>query len=399
MQQATWLAIIGIYLLGVLTMMGASQIPPLIGDIAGAYGVSHEAVGWSISGFFLAGAFGSVLTGWFADRFGLRITLLIGMVLFVVGDLCAIVGPTMWWFTAGRILAGAGWLSTIVACPALLMGMTTGRRQVQAMSLWSTFAAGGWILGPLLSATVAGSALWRWSFIVHGIVMVFVVLACALLLRPPVRAHQTPVNGQSNMRTVLGQANVWRLSLSYSFQVIAGLGIASIVPIYFSTVHQVSATLGSTLLAASMVLTFISGVGTGVLLSRGVPLGRLIAVISVGAIISGIGMFAPFLGFNLAVASLMLWGLAVGGLIATQLTLLPRVVSDPAQGAAAAGLFNQIGGIFCVIAPALILFVFERGTWREMAGLIVISWVIAIALLPIWGRRLRAVAAGLGQRA
>jgi predicted MFS family arabinose efflux permease len=127
----------------------------------------------------------------------------------------------------------------------------------------------------------------------------------------------------------------------------------------------------------------LGGVVVGHLLVRGLP-GRslFVGIILMGMVAQAL-IYLPASPFLLAIAALIVWLFAFGGISGTTMALLPTLVADPRRSAAASGVVNQAISIFSFLTPSL-YFSFDR--WSAFVGLALAGLAICIFALPI-GRR------------
>ncbi|MDE3110409.1 MAG: MFS transporter, partial [Acidobacteriota bacterium] len=252
-------------------------------------------------------------------------------------------------------------------------------------------------IGLLLAVPFAGTAAWRWTFIVHG--ALFAIAASFGWLLPEIpreateRAAQPRRASWTDFLEIYRQWRPWKLSFSNALLVSIGLGTSTVIPRYFARVHHVSVATTSSILAAGYVPMIFAGIGAGYLLTRGV---RPIAVyigITVAGILSGLLLYAPWTSFSLAMAATFVWLPCTGAAVAVLMALLPTVVRDPARGGAAMGLVGQVMAVGNFFTPPLYLALIPKGNWLAFFALILAGWILSLAFIPAW--RMRTAAASV----
>ncbi len=71
-------------------------------------GLSVEQVMWTQAAYSLSVALFEMPSGYFSDRLGRRLTLIIGMAITIAGYLIMSVSYSFWWFVAAEVLMGLG---------------------------------------------------------------------------------------------------------------------------------------------------------------------------------------------------------------------------------------------------------------------------------------------------
>lgn len=140
------------------------------------------AYGLSFGGLLMLG-------GRLADHFGRRRVFRIGVVIFGVGSLAAVLTPGFTVLVVARFVQGAGAALVAPAALALLGAVYTEPGQRARMSaIWGGVSGIGATAGTLLSGVVVTFVSWRWTFAVPALVAAGVaILTPRLLPAPPPR--------------------------------------------------------------------------------------------------------------------------------------------------------------------------------------------------------------------
>ncbi len=253
-------------------------------------------------------------------------------------------------------------------------------RRGRAMSLWSTYTPVGMSLGLLLSAHFAGTAAWRTGYLIHLVLFVVLLLAGWWLPRSPVVTHAT--HARPGLLSAVTQAGPVRLSLTFSALLMMGFGMSTVFPDWFALQHQVSVGAAAGILAMANLAMIPGGLATGWLLARGSRDTTVLATLMVLAVAVSLPLFMPGHDQLLRIVAMLVWLLAQGAAIAVVTAALPRVVANPAQGAAAAGLLSQIAAITTFITPLIWRPILGRGNWLQFLLVVAVSAAAALALFP-----------------
>src|SRR5215204_1183958 len=122
-----------------------------------------EDMPWVVTAYLLASTAVTPLYGKFSDSHGRRITLLIGIVTFIVGSLACALAPTMFLLIAARLVQGLGGglislAQTIIA--DIVAPKERGRYQVYIASVFVSAS----LLGPVLGGFFAEHLHWSVIF-------------------------------------------------------------------------------------------------------------------------------------------------------------------------------------------------------------------------------------------
>jgi EmrB/QacA subfamily drug resistance transporter len=141
-----------------------------------------HTIQWVATGYLLALAVVTPLSGWVTERFGSKPTWITCIVLFAVGSsLCALASSASE-LIAFRVLQGLGG-GMLVPVGFTLVAQSAGpQRMGRALSLVGVPILLGPILGPVIGGLIIDQASWRWIFLVNvPIAIVAVGLAATLL--------------------------------------------------------------------------------------------------------------------------------------------------------------------------------------------------------------------------
>jgi predicted MFS family arabinose efflux permease len=376
-----------VYALSVFAMATVGAVVPFMARYATELSVSKSAIGLAIALFSVPTALLATIGGGIVDRVGLRPSLIASAVLMIGGDVIAYGATSVAALYAGMLLSGAGYGIVAVGAPAMLMASTEGKARTRAMSFWSTYAPTGFAVGLLIAAPFADGMHWREVQLFHAGLLV-AAMVFALITLPSVKdiaslqeREPTSIRG---LLAVCRDIRLLRLALAAAIPNAISYGTSLVTPSYFADVHHVSlAASASSVAFAKIFAMMLGGVVVGHLLVRGLPGRSLFVGIILMGMVAQTLIYLPASPFLLAIAALIVWLFAFGGISGTTMALLPTLVADPRRSAAASGVVNQAISIFSFLTPSL-YFSFDR--WSAFVGLALAGLAICIFALPI-GRR------------
>ena len=382
--QPLWPAVL-VVLAGIVAAMHVGKVAPAIPILRAQLDVSLVQAGWLLSLSQMAGMLTAVFVGMFADGFGLRRSVLWGLVL--LGLLSGLAGLT----TSApqlllmRAIEGAAILMVIVPAPALLRSLVDPDRLSTAMGFWGTFMPTGTatalLLGPALMAHF-GWATWWETLGAIALLMALLfnmgVPRVAVAVAVAVAGARPPAANLQRLRLVWRTPQVWRVALAFACYSGQWLVIIGFLPTLLQT-GGMSAGLAGTIAAIASAVNIVGNIAGGRLLQKGVPsqrvLGIAFATMAAGAfVVFGTPSDTPLIVKLVAV--LMFSG--VGGMIPGSLfSLAVRAAPTEDTASTALGWTTQMSllGQFSMppIAAALAT---ARGSWG-------LTWVVTVSLCLI----------------
>lgn len=157
-----------------LTALSIDIMLPSLPQIGAAFGVGHANETQQIITSYMVGlAAGQLVWGPLSDRFGRKLLLLLGLLVFVLGSLACLLAPTFGVMLAARVVQGFGGASARVISIAIVRDLFAGRQMARVMSTVMMVFIAVPILAPSLGQGLAHIGSWRWTF--------YVLLAAGLI--------------------------------------------------------------------------------------------------------------------------------------------------------------------------------------------------------------------------
>ncbi len=160
-QVITYLAFAGI-----LLALGIDIALPAYDDIAPAVGLESESprITLIITVYFFGMAFGQLLWGPLADRFGRMFAMSASVGLYVVAALLSTFAPNFELLLAARALWGVGAAGPAGLRAAIARDLYSGNQMARVMSMVMAIFMAGPILSPLVGEVILLVASWQWVF-------------------------------------------------------------------------------------------------------------------------------------------------------------------------------------------------------------------------------------------
>lgn len=140
------------------------------------FGTSLADAQWVLSIYVLALGVTTPVSGFLADRFGIKRMYLIGLSIFVVGSFLCGLAPSLGWLIVARALQGFGGGIAQPLGPAQLYRAFPPKEQGTALGFFGIALVFAPALGPILGGWLVDINLWRLIFFINipiGILGVF----------------------------------------------------------------------------------------------------------------------------------------------------------------------------------------------------------------------------------
>lgn len=181
---------------------------PVLPQIAEHYGVLPGTAQLTVTSYLVSFAFGVLLSGPLADRFGRRPVLIGGVALSGMAALLCYFAPTMGWFVAARVVQGAAGGFGITVSRACVGDLFEERALARMYAILTMALVLGTALAPWFGGLIARFAGWQSGFLGLGVGAAVIATACAAWL-PETRSRNANAHSFSTLwresRALLGQ--------------------------------------------------------------------------------------------------------------------------------------------------------------------------------------------------
>jgi MFS transporter, CP family, cyanate transporter len=372
-----------VILAGVSVALHVGKLPPAVPVLQQAMGISLMQAGFLLSLVQLAGMTLGLVVGLAADGWGLRRSMLTG--LLVLSAASALGG---WARGASDLLVlraveGLGFLLASMPAPSLIRRLVEPARMSRMLGLWGAYMPLGTALallvGPLVMATV-GWPGWWW-----GLAVLSLAMAVWLVVAVPPDSAGTSVGASPatapapvgavpawamRLRETLTSRGPWLVALSFAMYSGQWLAVIGFLPAVYAAAGVSGAATG-VLTALAAAVNMVGNIASGRLLQRGVSARALLlagfCVMGLGAVVAFAGSAPAGSGVPPAVryAAVLLFS-AVGGLIpGTLFSLAVRLAPSDRTVSTTVGWMQQWSSIGQFAGPPLVAWMAgAAGGWQ-----------------------------------
>jgi DHA1 family bicyclomycin/chloramphenicol resistance-like MFS transporter len=241
---------------------------PLMGT---ALHADNGLIELTISGYLVGFSLGQLFWGPLGDRYGRRLPIALGLVLFVIGSAGCAMAMSAPALIAWRALQALGACASVVLARAMVRDLYAGPRAAQMMSTLMTVMAIAPLLGPSIGGQILHLSSWRAIFWVLVVVGFATLLALKTLPEslPPERRNPEPLTraflryGELlRNRRILAYAGAGGFFYGAMYAYIAG------TPFAYITYHHVPPEWYGTLFAAGIVGIMVTNMTNARLVTR-----------------------------------------------------------------------------------------------------------------------------------
>src|SRR5258708_4291181 len=192
--------------LAAIGTLATNILLPSLPQMAASLHVSTAEVTASITVFLAVFAIGQLAVGPISDRYGRRIPVLSGFVVFIAGSIWCGFANDLPNLLIGRVIQAAGACSTSVLSRAIARDLFSGEPLARAMALIMIAMAAAPGFSALLGGALDHTFGWRSEFVFVGAFALIGAIAYGAVLGETHRSTRIPLNPAAIARTYFGLA-------------------------------------------------------------------------------------------------------------------------------------------------------------------------------------------------
>ena len=258
------------------TLMGFASIStdlylPAMPAMSESLSAKPGQVELTVSGYLIGFSLGQLLWGPAGDRYGRRLPIAIGLMLFIIGSAGSAMAGSMEAMITWRIVQAAGACAGVVLARAMVRDLYSGERAAQMMSNLITVMAVAPLLGPLAGGQILRFAPWQaifWFLTLVGLGTLVAVWALPETLAPDQRNRTPLFHAFAEYWKLVRDRRVMSYAVAGGFFYAGMFAYVAGTPFAFITCYHVSAQFYGLLFAAGIVGIMISNMVNAKLVRR-----------------------------------------------------------------------------------------------------------------------------------
>jgi EmrB/QacA subfamily drug resistance transporter len=158
-----------------LIMLDSNIVAVSLPAIGRSLGASFTDIQWVISAYVLTYASLLLASGNYADLYGRKKSMIVGLLIFAVGSVGCGLATTSTLLNVARGLQGVGGAFLLTASLAIIGNTFKGAERTRAFAFWGASLGIALAIGPIVGGVITSTIGWRWVFLVN-------IPACAILI-------------------------------------------------------------------------------------------------------------------------------------------------------------------------------------------------------------------------
>ncbi|WEK50546.1 MAG: DHA2 family efflux MFS transporter permease subunit [Candidatus Kaistia colombiensis] len=160
-------------------------------SMQGSLGAAQDTITWVLTSYIVAAAIATPITGWIADRIGIKRLFMSCVAGFTIASMLCGLSGSLAQMVGFRVLQGLFGAALVPLSQSVLLNINPKERHGQAMAMWGAGIMVGPIIGPTLGGWLTDAFNWRWVFFINLPVGIIAFLGIgAFLPEGPLRARK-----------------------------------------------------------------------------------------------------------------------------------------------------------------------------------------------------------------
>jgi FSR family fosmidomycin resistance protein-like MFS transporter len=361
-------------------------LPPILGQVREAFGVSYTQIALALTAFNVASALLQTPAGFLVDRIGPRLMLTAGLILAGAAITAAALLPGYWFFVTAYALMGVANTVYHPADYSILSAAIDGKKIGKAFSI-HTFA--GYLgFGVTPAMVLACAAIWDWRgafLFAAGLsfaVALLLIVAGSVLPRVVRKSLGSSRGGPSRAEAKVGlglllSPPILRNLLFFFCLAMASGGIQTFTVVGLGALHGTPASVANIALSG-FLLCSAGGVLLGGIIADRTPHHERVAAVGF-ACTAAMAILMAWVNMPAAVLiGVMSLGGLLNGIIQPSRDMMVRAVTPPGSFGKVFGFVTTGFNLGGMISPLLFAWLMDRGEPRAIFMIVVAFIFLAL---------------------
>src|SRR5690349_3073192 len=186
-----WIIAVAVMLSTFMEVLDTTVVNVSLTHVAGSLSATVDEATWTLTSYLVANAIILPMTGWLANYFGRKRTLLFSVTGFTAASFLCGLAPSLPMLIFFRIIQGACGGALQPISQAVVLESWPPEDRGKAMAFWGLGIVVAPMLGPVLGGWLTDSYSWRWVFYINVPVGIASVLMTQLFIFDPPYIRRT----------------------------------------------------------------------------------------------------------------------------------------------------------------------------------------------------------------
>jgi DHA2 family multidrug resistance protein len=181
-----WIVAVAVMFATFMEVLDTTVVNVSLPHIAGSLSASVDEAAWALTAYLVANAIVLPITGWLANYFGRKRTLIAAVFGFTTTSLLCGLAPNLTTLIVFRVLQGATGGALQPLSQAVMLEAFPPKDRGKAMAFWGLGIVVAPMLGPVIGGWLTDNWSWRWVFYINlPVGLASVIMTRLFIFDPP----------------------------------------------------------------------------------------------------------------------------------------------------------------------------------------------------------------------
>jgi DHA2 family multidrug resistance protein len=181
-----WIVAVAVMFATFMEVLDTTVVNVSLPHIAGSLSASVDEAAWALTSYLVANAVILPMTGWLANYFGRKRTLITAVAGFTSASLLCGMAPSLSILIFFRVIQGATGGALQPLSQAVMLEAFPPRDRGKAMAFWGLGIVVAPMLGPVIGGWLTDNWSWRWVFYINlPVGLASILMTRAFIFDPP----------------------------------------------------------------------------------------------------------------------------------------------------------------------------------------------------------------------